>query len=253
MKIGIIGGSGLDNPNILEGQGEKIIETPFGKPSSTIKEGKIKNVSVAILSRHGKNHSISPSNVNYRANIWALKNINCTHILASTAVGSLRDDIEPGHLVFPNQFIDFTKHRNSTFFDKKQIIHTPMANPFCPGLLELLQTTADDLQIPCHIHKTVITIEGPRFSTRSESFMFRSWKADIINMSSCPEVALARELQVHYASIAMATDYDCWKDGEESVTWEMIQKKMDGSSKNVINILLSIIPKIKNFDDICTN
>ncbi len=253
MKIGIIGGSGLDDPNIIEAVDGKIIQTPFGKPSSPIKEGKIKNVSVAILARHGTNHSISPSNVNYRANIWAMKEVGCTHILASTAIGSLKVEIEPGHLVFPNQFIDFTKHRNSTFFDKKQVIHTPMADPFCPRLLELLQNTAEDLKIPYHTNKTVITIEGPRFSTRAESFMFKSWKADIINMSSCPEVALAREQNIHYASIAMATDYDCWRESEESVTWEMIQKTMDSNSMNVIKILLNTISKIKNWDDCCAN
>jgi 5'-methylthioadenosine phosphorylase len=253
MKIGIIGGSGLDDPNILEAADEKIIQTPFGRPSSPIKEGKIRNVRVAILARHGKNHSISPSNVNYRANIWAMKEIGCTHILASTAVGSLKDEIEPGHLVFPNQFIDFTRQRNSSFFDEKQVIHTPMADPFCPQLLELLQNTAEELKIPYHTNKTVITIEGPRFSTRAESFMFKSWKADIINMSSCPEVALAREQNIHYASLAMATDYDCWKEHEEPVTWEMIQKTMDNNSINVIKILLNTIPRIKNWDDLCAN
>ena len=253
MKIGIIGGSGLDDPNIFEVEDEQVIQTQFGKPSSPIKEGKIKNVSVAILVRHGKNHSISPSNVNYRANILAMKEIGCTHILASTAVGSLKDEIEPGHLVFPNQFIDFTKHRNSTFFDKKQVIHTPMADPFCPQLIELLQDTAEELKISHHTNKTVITIEGPRFSTRAESFMFKSWKADIINMSSYPEVALAREQNIHYAVLAMATDYDCWKEHEEPVTWEMIQKTMDSNSINVIKILLNTIPKIKNWDDLCAN
>jgi len=253
MKIGIIGGSGLDDPNILDEAGERIIQTPYGDPSSPIKEGKIRNVSVAILARHGLNHSLSPSNVNYRANIWALKEIGCTHILASTAVGSLEVEIEPGHLVFPSQFIDFTKGRNSTFFDKKQVVHTPMADPFCPKLLELLKHTAEELKIPCHTDKTVITIEGPRFSTRSESFMFKSWKADIINMSSCPEVALAREQNIHYASLGMATDYDCWKENEESVTWEMIKKTMDINSINVIKILHNIIPKIKIWSDICTH
>jgi len=253
MKIGIIGGSGLDDPNILDTVDETIIQTPFGKPSSPIKEGKIRNVNVAILARHGMNHSISPSNVNYRANIWAMKEIGCNHILASTAVGSLKVEIEPGHLVFPNQFIDFTKHRNSTFFDKKQVMHTPMSDPFCPHLLELLQDTAEDLKIPYHANKTVITIEGPRFSTKAESFMFKSWKADVINMSSCPEVALAREQNIHYSSLAMATDYDCWKEHEKSVTWEMIKKTMDSNSINVIKILLNIIPKIKNWDDICAH
>ena len=252
MKIGIIGGSGLDDPNILKEVSKTNVETLFGRPSSLVKEGQIDNVAVAILSRHGTDHSISPSNVNYRANIWALKKIGCTHIIATTAVGSLRAEIEPTHLVFPNQFIDFTKHRNSTFFNENEVVHTPMSDPYCDDLNCLLQDSAKNLGIPFHGNKTIITIEGPRFSTRAESNMFRSWNADIINMSSCPEVILSREQKIHYASIAMATDYDCWKEDEESVTWEMIQKTMESNSINVTKILQDVIPKVKSLDDICT-
>ena len=226
MKIGIIGGSGLDDPNILKEASEVSTKTPFGRPSSLIKEGKIQNVDIAILSRHGIDHSIAPSNVNYRANIWALKNAGCVHIIGTTAVGSLRAEIEPGHLVFPSQFIDFTKHRESTFFDENEVVHTPMSDPYCGYLNSLLQDSAKKLDIPFHSNKTIVTIEGPRFSTRAESNMFRSWDADIINMSSCPEVPLSREQNIHYVSVAMATDYDCWKEDEESVSWEMIQKTM---------------------------
>ena len=253
MKIGIIGGSGLDDPNILKEASEVSTKTPFGRPSSLIKEGKIQNVDIAILSRHGIDHSIAPSNVNYRANIWALKNAGCVHIIGTTAVGSLRAEIEPGHLVFPSQFIDFTKHRESTFFDENEVVHTPMSDPYCGYLNSLLQDSAKKLDIPFHSNKTIVTIEGPRFSTRAESNMFRSWDADIINMSSCPEVPLSREQNIHYASVAMATDYDCWKEDEESVSWEMIQKTMKKNSDNVIRIVEDIIPRIKNFDDACTN
>ena len=253
MKIGIIGGSGLDDPNILKEASEASVKTPFGRPSSLIKEGKIRNVDIAILSRHGIDHSIAPSNVNYRANIWALKNAGCIHIIGTTAVGSLRAEIEPGHLVFPSQFIDFTKHRESTFFDENEIVHTPMSDPYCGYLNNLLKDSAKKLGIPFHGNKTIITIEGPRFSTRAESNMFRSWGADIINMSSCPEVLLSREQNIHYASVAMATDYDCWKEDEESVSWEMIQKTMKKNSDNVIRIIEDIIPRIKNFDDVCTS
>ena len=178
-KIGIIGGSGLDDPDILEGSSQTSIKTPYGDPSSKIKEGKIEGQHVAILSRHGIDHSILPTNVNFRANIWALKKIGCTHILASTAVGSLRKAIEPGHIVFPDQFIDFTKQRISTFYDEDKVVHTPMAEPFCQTTMDILRETATEMSIPNHVNKTIITIEGPRFSTKAESHMFRSWGADL--------------------------------------------------------------------------
>jgi 5'-methylthioadenosine phosphorylase len=253
IKIGIIGGSGLDNPDILKNSDEINIETPYGKPSSTLTCGKIEGVDIAILARHGKQHTIRPSQVNFRANIWALKEIGCTHILAATAVGSLREEIEPGHLVFPDQFIDFTKKREKTFFTEDEVVHTPMAQPFCPNLQQLLKESAETLAIKHHIDKTVITIEGPRFSTKAESLMFRAWNADVINMSTVPEVVLAREKKIHYASAAMSTDYDCWREGEESVTWEMIVNTMKKNSNSVINLFMNTIPKIQMYDDVCSN
>ena len=252
-KIGIIGGSGLDDPEILERSAEVSIETPYGDPSSNIKEGEIEGQKVAILSRHGIDHSLSPSNVNFRANIWALKKIGCTHILASTAVGSLRKTIKPGHIVFPNQFIDFTKQRFSTFYNEENVVHTPMAEPFCQSSIKILRETASDMKIPHHVNKTIVTIEGPRFSTKSESHMFRSWGADIINMSSCPEVALAREQKIHYATLAMSTDYDCWKEDEESVSWKLIEKTMKKNAFNVLTIFLKAIPKLTNWKDQCSS
>ena len=251
-KIGIIGGSGLDDPDILERSAEVSIETPYGDPSSNIKEGEIEGKKVAMLSRHGVDHSLSPSNVNFRANIWALKEIGCTHILASTAVGSLRKTIKPGHIIFPDQFIDFTKQRSSTFYNEENVVHTPMAEPFCQSSIKILRETASDMKIPHHVNKTIVTIEGPRFSTKSESHMFRSWGADIINMSSCPEVALAREQKIHYAALAMSTDYDCWKEDEESVSWELIEKTMKKNAANVIAIFLKAIPKLTNWKDKCS-
>lgn len=251
IKIGIIGGSGLDDPDILEDACEVDVDTTYGKPSSTLTCGKINSVDVVILARHGKDHSIYPSGVNFRANIMALKEQGCTHILAATAVGSLRLEIEPGHLVFPGQFIDFTKKRISTFFDQDQVVHTPMSEPFCPNLQNLLARTAKKLDIPFHSKKTVITIEGPRFSTKAESHMFRSWNADIINMSTVPEVNLAREMKVHYASVAMSTDYDCWHDEEEPVTWEMIVATMKENAHNVIELFTETIPLIAEYDDVC--
>ena len=251
-KIGIIGGSGLDDPDILERSAEVSIETPYGDPSSNIKEGEIEGQKVAILSRHGVDHSLSPSNVNFRANIWALKEIGCTHILASTAVGSLRKTIKPGHIIFPDQFIDFTKQRISTFYNEENVVHTPMAEPFCQSSIKILRETATELKIPHHVNKTIVTIEGPRFSTKSESHMFRAWGADIINMSSCPEVALAREQKIHYAALAMSTDYDCWKEDEESVSWELIEKTMKKNAANVIAIFVKAIPKLTNWKDKCS-
>lgn len=253
IKVGIIGGSGLDDPNILENPFEVKVGTPYGEPSSPLTCGKIEGVDIAILARHGKKHTISPTKINFRANIWSLKEYGCTHILAATAVGSLRQEIEPGHLVFPDQFIDFTRKRETTFFDEDEVVHTPMAEPFCPFLRKLYATSAHSLGIPHHSEKTVITIEGPRFSTKAESHMFRGWNADVINMSSVPEVNLAREKKMHYASVAMSTDYDCWHEEEEPVTWEMILDTMQKNSDSVIKLFLDVIPQIEQYDDVCNS
>jgi 5'-methylthioadenosine phosphorylase len=253
VKIGIIGGSGLDNPDILQDAGEIEINTPYGSPSSPLNCGKIAGVDVAILARHGKDHSIYPSGVNFRANIWALKEHGCTHILAATAVGSLRREIEPGHLVFPSQFIDHTRKRETTFFDRDMVVHTPMAEPFCPNLRALLAESATGLGISHHTDKTIITIEGPRFSTRAESHMFRSWNCDAINMSTVPEVNLAREQKIHYATTAMSTDYDCWHEEEAVVSWEMILATMKNNSDRVLRLFMDVIPRIKRYDDVCSS
>jgi len=251
VKVGIIGGSGLDDPDILKDAKEVTVDTPYGAPSSVLTCGSIEGVDVVIIARHGKDHSIFPSAVNFRANIQALKDQGCTHILAATAVGSLREEIAPGHLVFPGQFIDHTRKREVTFFDKGEVVHTSMAEPFCPNLIDLLSASAGEMGVPFHKNKTVITIEGPRFSTQAESHMFRSWNADIINMSTVPEVCLARERKIHYAAVAMSTDYDCWHEEEEPVTWEMIVKTMKENAGNVIKLFLDVIPKIKEYEDIC--
>lgn len=244
VKIGIIGGSGLDDPKIIQGAKGKTVKTPYGKPSSPLTIGKIKGVDIVVLARHGKKHSIYPTAINYRANLHALMKEGCTHILATTAVGSLRTRIRPGHFVFIDQFIDFTKHRTLTFHEKK-VIHTPMAEPFCGDLRSLLIKTAKKLKLRHHGKGTVITIEGPRFSTKAESNMFRGFGADVINMSTVPEVILARELGICYQSIAMSTDYDCWKEGEEPVTWDIIVSTMNKNAENVKKLIIETIPKIK--------
>ncbi len=247
IKIAIIGGSGIDNPEIIKKAKEKKVETPFGATSAPLISGEINGVDVVVLARHGLNHTIMPTKVPYRANIWALKEIGCTHILATTACGSLREDIKPRDFIILDQFIDFTKHRNLTFFEDK-VVHTAMADPFCPGLRQILIESAGGLGLSYHQTGTVITIEGPRFSTRAESRFFKQMGADIINMSTVPEVILARELGICYASVAMATDYDAWREGEEGVTWQAIMQVMKDNSSNVLKLLLSVIPKI-DFDD----
>lgn len=243
IKIGIIGGSGLDDPKLLQNFTEVEMETPFGKPSSKLTTGELAGRQVVIIARHGKDHCIMPTKVPYRANIWALKQAGCTHILATTACGSLRDEIKPGDLVFPDQFIDNTKHRNLTFFEDK-VIHTPMADPSCQNLRQLLVVSAKELNLRYHDKGIIVTIEGPRFSTRAESHMFRAWGADVINMSTVPEVILAREVGICYQAIAMSTDYDCWKAGEADVTWEMIIERMKENADNVKKLLITVIPKI---------
>ncbi|MDA8104496.1 MAG: S-methyl-5'-thioadenosine phosphorylase [Nitrospiraceae bacterium] len=250
IKIAIIGGSGLDDPRLMKRKKEKKVKTPYGSPSSALTIGKIQGVDTVILARHGKDHSIYPTGVNYRANIHALKEEGCTHILATTAVGSLREKIRPGDLVFVDQFIDFTRHRPLTFHEKK-VVHTPMAEPFCRYLRSILAGSAKQLKLRHHTRGTVVTIEGPRFSTKAESHMFRKLGADVINMSTVPEVALAREAGICYQTIAMSTDYDCWKEGEEPVTWDMILTIMKKNSDNVKKLIMGAIAKIDRFECEC--
>tara|TARA_Y100000310_G_scaffold345052_1_gene461406 strand:+ start:1883 stop:2629 length:747 start_codon:yes stop_codon:yes gene_type:complete len=247
VKIGIIGGSGLDDPKILKDFSEKEVETPYGKPSSTLTLGQINGIDVAILARHGKGHKIPPTQVNYRANIDALKQEGCTHIIATTACGSLRKDIERGHLVVIDQFIDFTRHRSISFHEEfnEGPVHTPMAEPFNPELRNTIIETCKELNLPHHERGTVITIEGPRFSTKAESKMFRSWGADIINMSIAPEAILANEASINYVAIAMSTDYDCLFDDVPAVTWEEVLTVFNSNSDNVKKLILNSIPKVK--------
>ena len=249
VKIGIIGGSGLDDPRLLQDYTEKEVKTIYGRPSSKLTCGKIQGVEVCILARHGKKHEINPTRVNYRANIFALKQEGCTHIIATNAVGSLKEEIKPGHLVFPDQFLDFTKFRKNTFFDKYgEVKHPPMAEPFSKELRELLIQEAQALNLEHHRKATIVVIEGPRFSTKAESFMFRNF-ADIISMTTCPEAALANELEIPYASVSMSTDYDCWKEDEKSVTFEMIMETLKNNAEKTKQLLLATIPKLAKKDE----
>ena len=245
--IGIIGGSGLNNPDILSSPRDEKVTTQYGEPSSLLKYGSIGGVEVALLARHGREHTIPPSQVNYRANIAALKSIGCSHIIVSTAVGSLREEIKRGDLVIIDQFIDFTKQRKMTFhesFEPHKPLHCPMADPYDSGLRKILIDECKSLGYPFHERGTVVTIEGPRFSTRAESHMFRTLGADIINMSVATETVLANEMGIPYAAVAMSTDYDSWRSDEEPVSWEAVLKFFNENAAKVTTLLKNIIPKI---------
>jgi len=247
-KIGIIGGSGLDNPDLLRDARDIEVDTPYGKPSSPLKMGTIAGRDVALLARHGREHTIPPTFVNYRANIQALKDAGCTSILATTACGSLREEIDRGHLVILDQFIDFTRRRPVSFFEEfppHGAVHTAMADPFDENLRGLLNQACDKLGLVHHKTGTVITIEGSRFSTRAESNMFRMWGADVINMSVAPECILANEAGLPYGAVAMSTDYDCWKTDEAPVTWEEILEVFKGNVEKVTSLLVEVISNME--------
>lgn len=246
-KIAIIGGSGLENPAILKNATELQVDTPYGPTTSDFKYGEINGREVVILSRHGRQHTIPPTQVNNRANLWAIREIGCTHILATTACGSLRQEIGRGDFVILDQFIDFTRLRPVTFFESfepRQMKHTPMADPFDHTLRAKIIATAREKNIRFHEKGTVVTIEGPRFSTRAESNMFRAWGADVINMSTAPEAILANELGIPYSAIAMSTDYDCWKTDEAPVTWGDILKVFNSNVSHMVELLVNVIGKI---------
>ena len=247
IKIGIIGGSGLDNLNIFTNARDTFTGTVWGEPSSPLREGEIAGIPVAVLARHGRSHTIAPSSVNYRANIQTLKDAGCTHILATTATGSLREEIRRGDLVILDQFIDFTKQRKMTFHDyfkPGQPVHAPMAEPFDATLRQILIDGCRKNDFPFHPTGTVVTIEGPRFSTKAESRMFRMWGADVINMSVSTETALANEAGIPYAAVAMSTDYDCWKEDEAPVSWEEVSLVFKQNAEKVTTLLVESVPAI---------
>lgn len=247
VKIGIIGGSGLEDPQIMNDATLHEIETPYGKPSSALTSGTIMGKEVVLLSRHGLSHQYAPTEVNYRANIHALQQAGVTHIIATTACGSLKEEIGRGHFVVLDQFIDFTRHRINTFATSfaNGILHAPMAQPFDDNIRHHLIEATRSLELPVHPNGTVITIEGPRFSTKAESKIFRSWGADVINMSIATEAALANELKIPYGAIAMSTDYDCWKEDEAPVSWEEILKIFHQNAASVKEILKKTVSLIQ--------
>ncbi|MEF2143973.1 MAG: S-methyl-5'-thioadenosine phosphorylase [Desulfovibrionaceae bacterium] len=248
LTLGIIGGSGLDDPDILDDVQDMEISTPYGTPTSPLKIGRIGDRKVVLAARHGRTHTDSPTRVNNRANLWALKECGCECILATTAVGSLREEIDRGDLVILDQFIDFTRLRSLTFhetFEPHTPIHTPMATPFSSYLRDLLKAACLRQEVAHHDKGTVVTIEGPRFSTRAESNMFRAWGADVINMSTAPECILANELGLPYAAVAMSTDYDCWKEDEAPVSWEDVLQTFNSNVNKVTRVLLDTVRSYK--------
>ncbi len=247
MRVGIIGGSGLDDPDILNNPEEIEANTKYGAASSTLMAGSIGGTQVLLLARHGRQHQFSPTQVNNLANIQALKDAGATHILATTACGSLRQNIDRGHFVILDQFIDFTRFRKNTFAESFEngIVHPIMAHPFDSDLRMRLYDAAQDLDYAVHKTGCVVTIEGPRFSTVAESKMFRMWGADVINMSTAPEAMLANEAGIPYAAVAMSTDFDCWKEDEAPVTWQEILEVFEQNAENVKNLLVKTVTQMR--------
>jgi 5'-methylthioadenosine phosphorylase len=238
-EIGIIGGTGVYDPKLVKNLKEVTVKTPHGAPSDAIVVGELEGRGVAFLPRHGKKHTIRPTDVNSRANIYALKQLGVQRILASSTVGSLRDEYKPGDIVLVDQFIDRTTRREESFYTKEQVCHISVAEPMCAELRKNLITIAKKTRINHHETGTYVCIEGPRFSTKAESKMYRNWGADIVGMTLVPECVLAREAEVCYANIAMVTDYDVWK--ERPVCVDDIVKTMKANIENVKRIIVETI------------
>lgn len=242
-EFGVIGGTGLYDPKLLKNAQEIMVETPYGRPSDAITVGELNGRTVAFLPRHGKLHAIRPTDINVRANIFALKRLGVKRILAPSTVGSLREDYEPGDIVFTDQFIDRTTRREQSFYTvaEARVCHISVAEPMCPQLRKSLIDIAKDMKIKMHETGTYVCIEGPRFSTKAESRMFQQWGADIIGMTMVPEVVLAREAEICYANISTVTDYDCWK--EHAVCVDDILSIMRSNVENVKRIIAETIAK----------
>ena len=241
MKVGIIGGSGLYNLKELEKVDKVQLDTPFGKPSSDFLTGEVHNIPVIFIPRHGLGHVLLPTEIPFRANIWGLKKLGVTHLISVGAVGSLKEEIIPGHMVFPDQFIDLTRHRTSTFFGNGVVAHVQFGDPVCPKLSEKLVKAANAVGATIHLGGTYICMEGPAFSSRAESMLYRSWSADVIGMTNAQEAKLAREAEIAFASIALATDYDCWHISESEVNVEDIIKVMHENVETARQIIVETL------------
>ncbi len=252
--FGIIGGSGLyDFPQLTDKQ-EFEIDTPFGSPSSPIVTGLVNGHRLAFLARHGIGHTISPSEVNYRANIWAFKTLGVKRLISVSACGSLREDYKPGEIVIPDQVYDNTHKRSRSFFENGLVVHVSVADPFCAELNQSLAQALDEEGAAYHVGGAYITIEGPRFSTRAESNTFRSWGMSLVGMTCSPEVFLAREAEICYATMAHVTDYDCWHISEESVTVEMVIRTLmsnTATAQKTLVRLADILSQTESTDCAC--
>lgn len=224
--LGIIGGSGLYEFTALKEVETIELDTPFGKPSSPVVIGSLSGKKVAFLARHGIGHFLSPSEINYRANIYAFKQLGIQRIISISACGSLREDYAPGHIVIPDQLIDFTRSRERSFFTDGLVVHVGVADPFCPELSRLQYAAVSEAGGTVHMGGSLITIEGPRFSTKGESNMYRSWGISLIGMTACPEAFLAREAELCYSIMAHVTDYDVWHISEEAVSVDMVMRTL---------------------------
>ena len=242
--IGVIGGSGLYEMDGMTNVESVDVDTPFGKPSDSIVLGDLDEVSVAFLPRHGRGHRFNPSHIPARANIYALKSLGVERIISVSAVGSLKEEFAPLDLVIPSQLIDRTRLRESTFFETDVVVHVAMADPFCAPTSQVIHQAAQHLDITVHPGGTMVVMEGPAFSTRAESFMYRSWGADIIGMTALPEAKLAREAEICYATMAWITDYDCWHQASESVTVEMVIANLQKNVATSKALLWQVIPAL---------
>ncbi len=248
-KLAIIGGSGLYDIEEFKDRETLNLNTPWGKPSDLILKAKYNNKEIYFLPRHGKGHFISPSKINFRANIDALKQLGITDIVSVSAVGSLKEELPPGKFVIIDQFIDRTFARNKTFFDDEIVAHVSMANPTSKGLMNACEDAIKKENIPFQRGGTYVVMEGPQFSTLAESNLYRSWKADVIGMTNMPEAKLAREAEIRYASVSMVTDYDCWHPDHENVDVQQVIKVLLDNAAKAKNMIKNLIENFENHID----
>ncbi|HVS17771.1 MAG TPA: S-methyl-5'-thioadenosine phosphorylase [Planctomycetota bacterium] len=244
MTVGVIGGSGLYQMEGLTDVSEEALSTPFGAPSDAYVTGRLGDVRMVFLPRHGRGHRIPPSAINFRANIWGLKKLGVDRILSVSAVGSMREAIAPGDFVVIDQFIDRTRHRDDTFFDADVVAHVMFADPVCEPLRGVLVEAAREVGVKVHDGGTYLCMEGPQFSTRAESKLYRSWGVDVIGMTNLQEAKLAREAEISYATVAMATDYDCWHESHDDVTIDAILETMHHNVENARNLIRAAVPRL---------
>ncbi len=244
IKIGVIGGSGLYDIEGLENRRWQKVETPWGEPSDELLTGTLDGTECVFLPRHGRGHKLSPSHLNYRANIDALKRLGVTHVISLSAVGSLREDLPPGMFVIVDQFIDRSFAREKSFFGEGCVAHVSVAHPVCAQMGEMLHAAAKGLKLDVVRGGTYLVMEGPQFSTKAESELYRSWGCHVIGMTNMPEAKLAREAELHYASVAMVTDYDCWHETHEHVTVDAVVKVMTANADNARALVRQAVPML---------